>query len=53
VPDTTTSVQQAITTLADGRALSEDLAALVFEAVMRGEATPAQLGALLMGLRVK
>ncbi len=53
MPDTTTPVQQAIVTLAGGRALSEDLAALVFGAVMRGEATPAQLGALLLGLRVK
>ena len=46
-------LQQAIATLADRRSLSERQATEVFGAVMRGEATPAQMAALLMGLRVK
>ena len=46
-------LQQAITALADRRSLSERLAAEVFAVVMRGEATPAQTAALLVGLRVK
>src|SRR5437899_3630135 len=46
-------LQQAITALADRQSLSERLAADVFGAVMRGEATPAQTAALLGGLRVK
>src|SRR5437899_8128608 len=46
-------LQQAITALADRQSLSERLAADVFGAVMRGEATPAQTAALLVGLRVK
>jgi anthranilate phosphoribosyltransferase len=46
-------LQQAIAALADRRSLSESQATEVFGAVMRGEATPAQIAALLMGLRVK
>src|SRR3989441_6915205 len=46
-------LQQAITALADRQSLSEPLAADVFGAVMRGEATPAQTAALLIGLRIK
>src|SRR5256886_3217445 len=46
-------LQQAITTIARREHLSEHLAADVFGAVMRGEATAAQTAALLMGLRVK
>jgi anthranilate phosphoribosyltransferase len=43
----------ALAALAHGRSLSEADATAVFTSVMRGEATPAQLAALLMGLRVK
>ncbi|MGH7644428.1 MAG: anthranilate phosphoribosyltransferase, partial [Gemmatimonadales bacterium] len=43
----------ALATLAAGRSLGETLTADVFEVVMRGEATPAQVGGLLLGLRVK
>jgi anthranilate phosphoribosyltransferase len=47
------SLQQAIAALADRRSLSELQTTEVFGVVMRGEATPAQIAALLMGLRVK
>ena len=39
--------------VATGAALSRDEAALAFERVMSGEATPSQMGGLLMGLRVR
>lgn len=51
--DAPSPIQQAISALAHRRPLPEDLAARVFGVVMRGEATPAQIGALLLGLRVK
>jgi len=44
---------RAIRALANRESLSESLAALVFAAVMRGEATPAQVGGLLLALRLK
>lgn len=44
---------QAIAALATRRSLSEAEATAVFADVMRGAATPAQIAALLMGLRVK
>jgi anthranilate phosphoribosyltransferase len=53
VSDAASPIQQAISALAHRRPLPEDLAARVFGVVMRGEATPAQIGALLLGLRVK
>ena len=53
MPDTSPPLQEAISALANRRSLSERLAAQVFDVVMRGEATPAQLAALLIGLRVK
>src|SRR6267143_6272811 len=53
MPDTSPPLQEAISALANRRSLSERLAAQVFDVVMRGEATPAQMAALLMGLRVK
>ena len=53
MPDARSPLQQAIVALAQRQDLSEELAAAVFEIVMRGEATPAQAGALLLGLRVK
>jgi anthranilate phosphoribosyltransferase len=53
MPDISPPLQEAISALANRRSLSERLAAQVFDVVMRGEATPAQVAALLMGLRVK
>ena len=51
--DAASPLAQALTALAQRQSLSENLAARVFETVMRGEATPGQIGALLLGLRVK
>ena len=53
MPNTSPPLQEAISALANRLSLSERLAAQVFEVVMRGEATPAQVAALLIGLRVK
>ena len=53
MPDTSPPLQEAISALANRRSLSEQLAAQVFDIVMRGEATPVQIAALLVGLRVK
>jgi len=39
--------------LADGNDLKRDEAASAMSAIMRGESTPAQIGAFLMGLRTK
>ena len=39
--------------VANGAALSRDEAARVFDQMMSGEATPSQMGGLLMGLRVR
>ena len=50
---TPSPLQHAIAALADRRSLTEPQTAEVFGAVMRGEAAPAQIAALLMGLRVK
>jgi len=46
-------LRRALTALANRQSLSEDQTAEVFGVVMNGEATPAQIGALLMGLRAK
>jgi anthranilate phosphoribosyltransferase len=46
-------IAAVIATLADGRDLTRSEARAVMDCVMLGEATPAQIGALLMGLRVK
>jgi anthranilate phosphoribosyltransferase len=43
----------AIAAVADGRSLSRDEAREVMGVVMRGEATPAQIGGLLVGLRTR
>src|SRR2546427_806908 len=43
----------ALAPLANRRSLTESQTTVVFGVVMRGEATPAQIAALLMGLRVK
>lgn len=53
MPDTSPPLQEAISALANRLSLSERLAAQVFDIVMRGDATPAQIAALLIGLRVK
>jgi len=47
------ALKAAIRRLAFGESLSADDAAAAFEVIMRGDAAPAQVGALLMGLRVK
>lgn len=52
-PQNTTPIRRALGALAQGSDLGEALAGEVFGSVMRGEATPAQIAALLMGLRVK
>src|SRR5258705_4284223 len=46
-------LRRALSALATRKALSEDKTGEVFGVVMRGAATPAQIGALLMGLRAK
>lgn len=46
-------LQAAIKRLAFGNSLTAAEAAAAFGVIMRGEATPAQAGALLLGLRVK
>ena len=46
-------LHRAIAALANRQSLSEPQATEVFGAVMRGEATPVQIAALLIGLRVK
>src|SRR6058998_2132721 len=50
---TASPLLEAIAALANRQSLSEQQATDVFGAVMRGEATPVQLTALLIGLRVK
>ncbi|HUQ83923.1 MAG TPA: anthranilate phosphoribosyltransferase [Gemmatimonadaceae bacterium] len=47
------AVQIAIRRVAFGDSLDADMATSAFETVMRGEATSAQIAALLIGLRVK
>ncbi len=47
------AIQSALRRIAVGESLSGDDATAAFNAVMAGEGTAAQLGALLMGLRVK
>src|SRR2546423_1662405 len=46
-------LHRALPALANRQSLSEDQTAEVFGVVMSGEATPAQIGGLLMGLRAK
>jgi anthranilate phosphoribosyltransferase len=46
-------LRQAVQELAQGVSLSSETAAAAFSVLMRGEATPVQISALLMGLRAK
>src|SRR5262245_12470862 len=46
-------LRRALSALANSESLSEAQTAEVFGVVMNGDATPAQIGALLMGLRAK
>src|SRR3989337_305632 len=46
-------IRDAIAALVDGRDLSEEVASATMEEIMSGEATPAQLGAFLVALRMK
>lgn len=46
-------IREAIARLVTGASLSEDEAAAAMVSIMSGEATPAQIGAFLMGLRMK
>jgi anthranilate phosphoribosyltransferase len=47
------TIQEALARLLDGRDLSRENARTVMEEVMRGEATPAQIGGFLVALRLK
>lgn len=49
----TEALAHALRQLADHRSLTEDETAGAFGVIMRGDATPSQVGAMLMGLRVK
>ena len=46
-------IQDAIATLLERTDLGPEAVESVFDAIMRGEATPAQIGGLLIGLRAK
>jgi anthranilate phosphoribosyltransferase len=46
-------IQRSITQLVEGRHLSRDETARAFQIMMMGGATPAQMAALLVGLRIK
>ena len=46
-------LRRALSALANRQSLSDNQTAEVFGIVMSGEATPAQIGGLLMGLRAK
>jgi anthranilate phosphoribosyltransferase len=48
-----TEIKAIIATVAAGRTLTLDQAREAFDIMMSGDATPAQVGALLMGLRVR
>lgn len=48
-----TAIRQALKEVQAGRLPDEAAAEIVFESIMRGDATPAQIGALLMGLSIR
>src|SRR5437899_11743017 len=50
---TASPLLEAIAALANRRALTESQTTAVFAVVMRGAATPAQIAALRIGLRIK
>lgn len=52
-PATLSLMKEVLGRIAAGASLSETQAEEVFEVIMSGDATPAQIGALLMGLRVR
>ena len=47
------TIQQALSTVLDGHSLERDHARAVMGEIMRGEATPAQIGGFLVALRAK
>ncbi|MEQ8664429.1 MAG: anthranilate phosphoribosyltransferase [Rhodospirillales bacterium] len=47
------AMKPVLAKIADGQPLSEDEAAAAFNIIMSGEATPTQIGAMLMGLRIR
>lgn len=49
----TTDLKALIAHVADGRTLSFEEASQAFDIMMKGEATPAQIGGLLMAMRVR
>lgn len=51
--DARTSMEDALARLTSGASLPREEARAVMAVLLRGEATPAQMGALLMGLRIK
>ena len=53
MPEALSPLDSALRQLAQGRSLSGSETAAAFGVVMRGEATPVQIAALLMGLRAK
>lgn len=52
-PAPTMTVKQAIAAVVEGRDLAVDEIAAVFDSIMAGEVSPAQIGGLLVGLRMK
>ena len=52
-PAVSDDIKTLLAKVATGATLSRDEAALAFSRMMSGEATPSQMGALLMALRVR
>ncbi len=48
-----TDLKPILTRISTGETLSEDAAARAFDIIMSGQATPSQIGALLMGMRLR
>src|SRR3978361_1968446 len=47
------NLKSTIARLASGETLTDDQAETAFDVIMSGEATPAQIGALLMAMRIR
>ncbi len=47
------TLHHSLALLADGKNLPQDMAIRIFQIIMNGGATPAQISAILMGLRIK